>query len=50
MNTTKHYRTSKTLGDGNTLKLAQGYQIGTNGNFNRDYAEYGDTFAYKHYR
>ena len=33
-------------GDGNTLKLAQGYQIGTNGNFNRDYAEYGDTFAH----
>ena len=23
-------------GDGNTLKLAQGYQIGTNGNFSRD--------------
>ena len=33
-------------GDGNTLKLAQGYQIGTNGNFSRDYAEYGDTFAH----
>ena len=33
-------------GDGNTLKLGQGYQIGTNGNFSRDYAEYGDTFAH----
>ena len=33
-------------GDGNTLKLAQGYQIGTNGNFNHDGAEYGDTFAH----
>lgn len=26
-------------GDGNTLKLAQGYQIGTNGNFSHDGAE-----------
>ena len=33
-------------GDGNTLKLAQGYQIGTNGNFSHDGAEYGDTFAH----
>ena len=33
-------------GDGNTLKLGQGYQVGTNGNFSRDYAEYGDTFAH----
>ena len=33
-------------GDGNTLKLGQGYQVGTNGNFTRDYAEYGDTFAH----
>ena len=33
-------------GDRNTLKLGQGYQIGTNGNFNRDYAEYGDTFTH----
>ena len=33
-------------GDGNTLKLAQGYQIGTNGNFNHDGAEYGNTFAH----
>ena len=33
-------------GDRNTLKLAQGYQIGTNGNFNHDGAEYGDTFAH----
>ena len=33
-------------GDGNTLKLGQGFQVGTNGNFTRDYAEYGDTFAH----
>ena len=33
-------------GDGNTLKLGQGFQVGTNGNFSRDYAEYGDTFAH----
>ncbi len=33
-------------GDGNTLKLGQGFNIGTNGNFTRDYAEYGDTFAH----
>ena len=33
-------------GDGNTLKLGQGYQVGTNGKFSRDYAEYGDTFAH----
>ena len=33
-------------GDGNTLKLGQGYQVGTNGNFTRDYAEYGDTFTH----
>ena len=33
-------------GDGNTLKLGQGYQVGTNGNFSRDNAEYGDTFAH----
>ena len=33
-------------GDRNTLKLAQGYQIGTNGNFSHDGAEYGDTFAH----
>ena len=33
-------------GDGNTLKLAQGYQIGTNGNFSHDGSEYGDTFAH----
>ena len=33
-------------GDGNTLKLGQGYQIGTNGTFSRDYAEYGNTFAH----
>ena len=28
------------------MKLGQGYQVGTNGNFTRDYAEYGDTFAH----
>ena len=33
-------------GDRNTLKLGQGYQVGTNGNFTRDYAEYGDTFTH----
>tara|TARA_B100000287_G_scaffold413320_1_gene444726 strand:+ start:2393 stop:3091 length:699 start_codon:yes stop_codon:yes gene_type:complete len=33
-------------GDNNTLKLAQGYQIGTNGNFTIDNAEYGNTFAH----
>ena len=33
-------------GDRNTLKLVQGYQIGTNGNFNRDYAEYWYTFTH----
>jgi|TARA_B100000035_G_C20986338_1_gene547993 hypothetical protein len=33
-------------GDGNTLKLAQGYQIGTNGNFSIDNSEYGNTFAH----
>ena len=33
-------------GDGNTLKLGQGYQVGTNGNFSRDNAEYGNTFAH----
>ena len=33
-------------GDRNTLKLGQGYQIGTNGNFSRDYQEYGDTFTH----
>ena len=33
-------------GSGNTLKLAQGFQIGTNGNFSIDNSEYGDTFAH----
>jgi len=33
-------------GDGNTLKLGQGYQVGTNGNFTIDNEEYGDTFAH----
>ena len=33
-------------GDRNTLKLGQGYQVGTNGNFSRDYQEYGDTFTH----
>ena len=33
-------------GDGNTLKLGQGYQVGTNGNFSIDNAEYGNTFAH----
>jgi len=33
-------------GTGNTLKLAQGWQIGTNGNFGIDNSEYGDTFAH----
>ena len=33
-------------GTGNTLKLAQGWQIGTNGNFSIDNQEYGDTFAH----
>ena len=30
----------------NTLKLGQGYQVGTNGNFSLDSQEYGDTFAH----
>ena len=33
-------------GDGNTLKLGQGYQVGTGGNFSLDSQEYGDTFAH----
>ena len=33
-------------GDGNTLKLGQGYQVGTNGNFSIDNSEYGNTFAH----
>ena len=33
-------------GTGNTLKLAQGWQIGTNGNFSIDNQEHGDTFAH----
>ena len=33
-------------GDGNTLKLGQGYQVGTNGTFSIDNAEYGNTFAH----
>ena len=33
-------------GDGNTLKLGQGYQVGTNGNFSIDNSEYGDTYAH----
>ena len=33
-------------GDRNVLKLGQGYQVGTNGNFSIDNAEYGDTFAH----
>ena len=33
-------------GTGNTIKLAQGWQIGTNGNFSIDNSEYGDTFAH----
>ena len=33
-------------GDRNTLKLGQGYQVGTNGNFSIDYQEYGDTFTH----
>ena len=33
-------------GDGNTLKLGQGYQVGTNGNFSIDNSEYGDTFTH----
>ena len=33
-------------GTGNTIKLAQGWNIGTNGNFGIDNSEYGDTFAH----
>ena len=33
-------------GDRNTLKLGQGYQVGTGGNFTIDNSEYGDTFAH----
>ena len=33
-------------GDRNTLKLGQGYQVGTGGNFSIDNSEYGDTFAH----
>ena len=33
-------------GTGNTIKLAQGWNIGTNGNFGIDNTEYGDTFAH----
>ena len=33
-------------GDRNTLKLGQGYQVGTNGNFSIDNSEYGNTFAH----
>ena len=33
-------------GTGNTIKLAQGWNIGTNGNFSIDNQEYGDTFAH----
>ena len=33
-------------GDRNTLKLGQGYQVGTNGTFSMDYQEYGDTFVH----
>ena len=33
-------------GTGNTIKLAQGWNIGTNGNFSIDNSEYGDTFAH----
>ena len=33
-------------GDGNTLKLGQGYNVDTSGNFTIDNDEYGDTFAH----
>ena len=33
-------------GTGNTIKLAQGWNIGNNGNFSIDNSEYGDTFAH----
>jgi len=33
-------------GDGNTLKLGQGYHVSTNGAFSIDNSEYGDTFAH----
>lgn len=33
-------------GDGNTLKLGQGYHVNTSGNFSIDYEEHGDTFAH----
>ena len=33
-------------GDNNTLKLGQGYQVNTSGNFSQDFQEYGDTFAH----
>ncbi|BCV00967.1 MAG: hypothetical protein CM15mV38_1100 [uncultured marine virus] len=33
-------------GSGNTLKLGQGFQVGTGGNFSIDNSEYGDTFAH----
>ena len=33
-------------GTGNTIKLAQGWNIGTNGTFSIDNQEYGDTFAH----
>lgn len=33
-------------GDGNTLKLGQGFHVNTSGNFSIDNDEYGDTFAH----
>ena len=33
-------------GDGNTLKLGQGYHVSANGAFSIDNSEYGDTFAH----
>jgi len=33
-------------GDRNVLKLGQGYQVGTGGNFSIDNSEYGNTFAH----
>ncbi len=33
-------------GNNNTLKLGQGYQVNTSGNFSQDFQEYGDTFAH----
>ena len=37
-------------GDGNTLKLGQGYQVGTNGNFTKLCRIRRHFYSYKHYR